>query len=445
MVRMSEHNEEQRYIGDVGAPFNGPREEAAVGFGMVVLALAVGFAVGFAVWAVFKLSGFLTGLLWEDGYAALAGMLASAGLSSWWIPLAFCSLGGLVIGLWTWRFGGAPQPMEQVLGQVRQTGGYRLDKPLASIVGFLLPLVFGGSIGPEAGLTGIIAAACTKVGELLKAAGLRVKGVADLTVSAALSAIFATPFAGVVTTAQDAMPSDSGADGVEYRRTAKLVLYTASALGAVAGVMALTSLLGAGGAGLPRFEGMVPGANKLWWALPCLLAGYAGTLVYHGGQCLFGRASSLMGGRPVLKPLVAGVVLGLLAIPLPLVLFPGEEQSFELMESWQSISALVLIATGLLKCAATPLCLRFGWGGGHFFPVIFAGVALGYGIASLAGIEPMFCVAVTTAALVAGVQRKPLIAVGLLLMCFPASGIVWMGIACVLGASLPVPAALLKH
>ena len=52
MVRMSEHNEEQRYIGDVGAPLNGPREEAAVGFGMVVLALAVGFAVGFAVWAV---------------------------------------------------------------------------------------------------------------------------------------------------------------------------------------------------------------------------------------------------------------------------------------------------------------------------------------------------------------------------------------------------------
>ena len=57
----------------------------------------------------------------------------------------------------------------------------------------------------------------------------------------------------------------------------------------------------------------------------------------------------------------------------------------------------------------------------------------------------MFCVAVTTATLVAGAQRKPLIALALLLMCFPASGILWMGVACMLGAAMPLPKALQSH
>ena len=461
---MSKGEQNKRFIGDVGNPLETTGEKAAASFGMVLLSLVLGALAGLAVCALLRLSAFLTQLLWEGGYEQLSAALSAAGLSSWWLPLAFCTVGGLLIGLWTWRFGGQPQPLDQVLSSVKQTGGYSLEKPAASVVGFLLPLVFGGSVGPEAGLTGIAAAACTKLGQLLKRAGIRVKGLVDVTISAVLSAVFATPFVGVVAASQDAMPArdaspgspdslgspnspdspSSRADDYEYRRKVKLVLYTSAALGALAGAVLLSWILGKNG-GLPRFDGMVPGANKLWWALPCLALGYVGALLFHGGETVFAHLSSAMGHRPVLKPLIAGVVLGLIAIPLPLVLFPGEEQAFALMESWQSMGAVVLIATGLLKCLATPLCLNFGWNGGHFFPCIFAGIALGYGLASLSQLEPMFCVAVTTATLVAGAQRKPLIALALLLMCFPASGILWMGVACMLGAAMPLPKALQSH
>ena len=460
---MSKGRLNKRFIGDLGNPLETTGEKAAASFGMVLFSLVLGAMVGIAVCALLRLSAFLTQLLWEDGYGQLSAVLSATGLSSWWLPLAFCTMGGLLIGLWTWRFGGQPQPLDQVLSSVKQTGGYTLEKPAVSMVGFLLPLVFGGSIGPEAGLTGIAAAACTKLSQLLKKAGIRVKGLTDVTISAALSAVFATPFVGMVAASQDAMPthddspdspdslhspnstdlSGSSPDGYEYRRRVKLVLYTSAALGALAGAIFLSWVLGKNG-GLPRFDGMMPGASKLWWALPCLALGYIGALLFHGGKTVFARLSSAIGHHPVLKPLIAGVVLGIIAIPLPLVLFPGEEQAFTLMESWQSMGAVVLIATGLLKCLATPLCLNFGWNGGHFFPCIFAGVALGYGLASLSLLEPMFCVAMTTATLVAGVQRKPLIALALLLMCFPASGILWMGIACVLGAVLPLPKALLS-
>lgn len=85
---------------------------------------------------------------------------------------------------------------------------------------------------------------------------------------------------------------------------------------------------------------------------------------------------------------------------------------------------------------------NLGWSGGHFFPVIFAGIALGYGIASIGGFEPMFCVAITTATLVTAVQRKALVALAMLLLCFPVQSIPWIGVACLIGASLPLPSGL---
>ncbi len=439
---MEKTREHKPYVGDLGQPLDTAVQKTEVGFGMVALAIAMGFVIGLVVWAVFWASSALTELLWINGRTSLENALSKAGTASWWLPVAFCGIGGLVIGLWTRFFGGQPESLENVMTSVKTTGGYQLEHPGASIVGFLLPLVFGGSIGPEAGLTGIIAAACTHIGNSLKAAGIRVKHITDVTVSAALSAVFASPFVGVVAAAEDSMPALDPRD-YEFRRKVKLVLYTASALGAIIGIALFTSVFGKE-SGVPHFDGVTPGANKLWWALPCILLGYLAVLIYHTASTGFAKLDTRLGDHPIVKPFAAGLILGILAVPLPYVLFPGEAQSFELMRNWANVSGTVLIATGLLKCAVTPLCINFGWRGGHFFPVIFAGIALGYGIASVGGFEPMFCVAITTATLVAGVQRKALVAIAMLLLCFPVQSIPWIGIACLVGASLPLPDRLTK-
>lgn len=450
-------------MGDAGIPFEGSRETSA-GFGMVLFAACVGCVIGFAIWALLNLAGFLTDLLWVNLGGRVAGALDATPLGSWWLPVVVCVVGGLMIGLWTRLLGGSPDTLEAVMSTVKNTGGYQLERPGVSVVGFLLPLVFGGSIGPEAGLTGIIAAACTSIGTLLRKAGLRIAGIADLTLSASLSAVFSTPLVGIVATAQDGMPlseaeSESKSEGEkgkkkdgvseapakpldpnihDFRRDAKVVLYTAAAFGAVGGVALFTRTFGAS-TGLPSFEGITPGPGELLWFFPCLIVGYAGAFLFCMSSFGLGRLSEKLGDRPVLKPVLAGLVLGVLATFLPYVLFPGESQSLELMETWQVLGGGVLIATGLVKCVATPMCLSFGWRGGHFFPCIFAGIACGYGIALLSGIDPMFCVAITTAALVAGIQRKPMVAIALLLMCFPAKSLIWMGLACIIGAALPIP------
>ena len=109
---------------------------------------------------------------------------------------------------------------------------------------------------------------------------------------------------------------------------------------------------------------------------------------------------------------------------------------------WTTMGALALLATGFAKVLVTPLCIRFGWRGGHFFPVIFAGISIGYGMAMLTGADPVFCLCASTAALVGGVMRQPLMTVLLLFLCFPVKGIVVMLAAAALGAAVPLPKAL---
>ena len=71
-------------------------------------------------------------------------------------------------------------------------------------------------------------------------------------------------------------------------------------------------------------------------------------------------------------------------------MFAGETQADVLMETYMAIPAGVLIATGLVKAMLTPALINMGWRGGHFFPVIFSGVSLGYGLALLTGADPVF-------------------------------------------------------
>lgn len=421
------------YVGDYGAPIEGTGRVAAASLSMVVLACLVGFVVGVVVWGALSLSNLLIRLLWHDLPAALP-------FDAPWLPLVLCPLGGLIIGMWTRAFRNAPASLEAVMGEVRATGGYRLRGLGSSIVSFLLPLAFGGSIGPEAGLTGIIAAACTWIGNTLKRAGLKVKAVTDLTLSATLSAVFGAPLLGIVMNAEE-QPGAPSPDDYSFRRPAKLLLYTAAAFGAFGGAAFIGGLLG-DGAGLPRFSSIEVQGIAWLWTVPLALAGWALGLLFHASNRAFGSMAGRFRKDSLLPPLIAGVALGAVAVALPGVLFSGERQCHTIMEEWTAVSALALLAAGALKVVATPLCLNFGWRGGNFFPCIFAGVSFGYGIAALSGIDPMLCVTVVTTALVACMTRKPLLTLALLILCFPIDGILASGVAALVGSALPVPRSL---
>ena len=410
-------------------------EGASLAMAFALLSLALGLLVGSAVFLVMNLSEWLTRLIWESLGSRLSIPL---------FPLITCTLGGAVIGVWTYVSNDRVKSLEEVLGEFKRTGSYKTQGAIRPVVTFLLPLAFGGSIGFEAGLTGLITAGCCWVRDRIKRAGLsvarlHVDEVADASIAACVSAIFATPLAGIVAGVEDA--SKPNASDYTMRRGAKVALYTAAAFGAFGGILLFTRIFGSS-SGLPRFDSIAVGDIRLLWVIPCIVAAYAMTLLHHASRRFFASAARRLGTGAVgtvAAPVAAGALMGAVATFLPYVLFPGEAQTAELMREWSGCPAIVLLATGFAKAAITPMCLSMGWMGGDFFPSIFSGVAAGYGLAALTGADPMLMVTVTTTAFLAGVTRKPLLTLAILILCFPANGLIWMGVAAVIGAAMPLP------
>lgn len=414
----------------------------------VVLAVVFGAFAGAFCWGFFFLMNAGISLLWKTVPAALA----AAGLPAVAYPLVFCAVGGVCIGLFQKKVGPYPDDMNTVLAEVKATGRYEYAHVPSMFAGALLPLLFGGSIGPEAGLTGVIAGLCTWVGDRLRFMGKEMRELANAGTAAIISAIFAAPLFGLAAPLfgyadeSDGDPArrEGGAQAsIEVPKAKKVVVYLFAIAGALGAFALLTMLVGAGG-GLPHFSDMSAGAHELLWALPIVAVGACAGWCFHACGAGVRWVAGKMGDRPVVKAVLAGCVLGSIGIALPYAMFAGEAQTEMLAASWTGMSAAVLLTTGFLKVLATQACLGLGWRGGHFFPLIFAGISIGYACAHLMGVDPVFALCVCTAALLGSVMRQPLMTALLLILCFPASGILFMLAAAAIGAAIPVPRRFLE-
>lgn len=415
--------------------------------------LVTGAVAGAAVWLFFFAMEHGIDFFWDKVphmLGAASPELARGPFGFLPYPVIVCLAGGLAIGLFEKLSSARTDDLDTVMGKVKQTGRYEYSDLGKLSIAALLPLLFGGSIGPEAGLTGVIAGLCTWVGDRMRRFGAEFRELTVLGMQAALTALFTAPIFGFVaplagTTeggAGEAGEADAAGDiTVKLPRAQKAVVYGVAIAGGLGCYLLLGQLLG-GGMGMPRFDAISMGGRELAWLLPLAVAGCACGWVFHISERATAALARRMGEHPVAKALLAGLVLAACGCILPYTMFAGETQTDLLMEGYAAIPAAVLIATGFVKAALTPACINLGWRGGHFFPVIFAGVSLGYGCALLTGADPVFCVACTTAATMGAVMRNPLMVVALLLMCFPLKGMAVMCVAAVLGSAVPLPRAL---
>ncbi len=385
-------------------------------------ALCIGGAIGAFIWAFLRVMDIGQKFL----FTGLPKLVQTPGL-----VLIVCILGGVVIGIYEKLFHASPENMEEVMAAIKKDGKYPCDRLAIRTVAALLPLVFGASLGPEAGLTGIIAGLCFWAGNKFRYAGKHIEELSQMGLAAALGVIFGSPLFGYSFSVEEERTA-------EYDRPVKMVTYIMAILGGF-GVFVLLGRLFGGGAGLPRLTAPDIGNRERFSVIVLIPAGIVAGIVYTvfhaGSNRFFGILQRKYG--VVACAALGGACLGAFGMSVPFSMFSGEAQMEVLAKDYLAYAPAMLIVIGAAKLFLTNVCIQSGWKGGHLFPVIFSGVSIGYGMGMLCAIDPVFGAAVVTAALLGYMMKKPVAVVLLLMLCFPLDAIVWMLVAAALGSAVP--------
>ena len=385
----------------------------------------LGATVGAVIWLFLRLVGICTELIWETLPKAL-------GVS--FLPLILCTAAGLCAGLIHRKHGEYPEELAVVLGKIKRDRHYGYDSMFVMLVCAFIPLVFGASVGPEAGLTGIIAGLCYWVGDNVTYAKEDADEYSDIGAAVTLGNLFHVPLFGIFAVEE----GELGTDGGELPRSSKLLLYGISTAAAFLVMKGLGALLGPAGEGFPSFEFMDISRIDYLMTLVYIPVGLLLFFFFEKSELLCGKAAERM--PAVIRETVCGLGIGIMALAAPVVLFSGEEQMAELAENFGTYAAAALIGISLLKLFMTAFCIKLGLKGGHFFPVIFACSCMGFGIAAMIFSEPLshavFAAAVITASMLGAQMKKPIAVSMLLLICFPVRLILWILLGAAAGGRL---------
>jgi H+/Cl- antiporter ClcA len=162
--------------------------------------------------------------------------------------------------------------------------------------------------------------------------------------------------------------------------------------------------------------------SDLGWVLIVAITGAIVGLIYTLVDGFMENAfKNLRTKRTIILALIGGVGLGILAAYQPLVLFSGHEGIRTISTSFSSQSASYFLIASLLKVLAACICLATGWKGGRFFPLMFAGAAIGLFLAQLLPIPETLALSVGMSATLSYVLRKPIVAAVLLFLFFPVN------------------------
>lgn len=243
----------------------------------VLCVIATGSIAGAFVWAFFFLMDKGIEFFWST-LPALIGQAADAylpGLAEGPFgflpyPLIVCIVGGLLIGYFDKKTGARPEELTAVMGKVNKDGRYSYEGIGKLSLAALLPLLFGGSIGPEAGLTGVIAGLCTWVGDRMRRFGADFRALTAIGTQAALTALFTAPLYGFV--APLAGTADAPKDGesdvdIKLPRAQKTFVYLCAIAGALAAFLLLGDVFG-GGWACRASQGWKWARSKPRWSYP---------------------------------------------------------------------------------------------------------------------------------------------------------------------------------
>lgn len=369
---------------------------------LLLYIIFIGVISGVIIWSFLKLMNLGIYFFWDY----VPGLINFK-----YYTLVLCLSGGLLIGLWKHKFGQRPEELITVINKVKKDHRYSYNNIFSSIVSSLLPLIFGASVGPEAGLIGIIAGLYTWIGDKIKIFNNEVDELAKIGITATLGTIFVSPIFGFVEPIENE-------DNIELPKTSKNIQYFVAILSSF-GIFILLNHLTNNNMGLHSIgTATLTNLNYLYIILLMFIGVILAYLYFVSSKIIKVLFKNLI-DNIILKCVIGGLLLGIIGTLLPLSMFSGEEQIYLLLENGAEISLIIIILTSIMKILLTNICIESGLKGGHFFPMIFSGIAMGYAMGIVLHMDPIISMSIVTASFMANILKKPLAVVLLLMIIFP--------------------------
>ena len=345
-------------------------------------------------------------------------------------PLIVCTIGGVAIGFFVKHFGRYPRTLEESFEEFQETKriDYHDGKLIRNLLGSLIVLFFGASLGPEAALVALLGGLITYVADRRKIAEDQRSDLIEFGVGTSLGVIFMTPLFGVGRSVER-----DDWQVVTESKLQKYVLYIFTTFTGFIGYLLTYSIF-------PNQEQVFAirrmESSFTWQGLllviPMILLG-----ALFGKFFLVLRERGEKLNQRIRNPLplanFAGILLGLLGTISPYFLFSGEHNLLSFTRQAETMNFFLLLLIGFGKVAITMICLACNWRGGTIFPMIFASIATGLAFANLLPYSPGLLVAVFTASACAVILKQPLATACLFLLLFPVELFLWIWLAGYLG------------
>jgi len=398
---------------------------------LILLAVMIGLLGGLGNYAFRKTIEFIHVGVFEQGMHLFGFSLEEWSPERIWV-LFFPLLGGvLVIPLW--RFfgedlkGGFSGFLERV-----NLGGAKLKlRPIFTRgFGAAITIGTGGSAGQEGPIAMIGGAIGSQFGQLFKMGGDRLKVLVACGAAAGVAATFNAPIAGVFF-----------AQEIVLLASFELASFTSIVIASGMATVVSRALLGnVPELVVPSYVVRSPWELLLYLALG-LIVGALAALFIDGHFRIKDRFDALKLPK-LAKPLLGGLLVGLIGIGFPQVFGNGYEFMETVLfgkQTWYLLAALILI-----KAVATSITLGSGLPGGLFAPCLYLGAVTGGAFGQLmaklfpaAGLAPGAYALVGMGAFLSAATHSPMTAIFLLFEITDSyEVIIPIMLTCVIGTSM---------
>ena len=333
-----------------------------------IIALVIGIAAGFAALLFRKGINWLQETLYGVEDVRLLHSFAES--LPWYMILLIPVCGGLVVGVILHLFtpdGRARSVADVIEGAALADGRVEQKAGLASAAASLITLGSGGSSGREGPVVHLAAVISSRVSDWIRADGITGRDLLGCAVAAAVSASFNAPIAGALFALE-----------VVLRHFA-VHAFAPIVIASVAGTVINRLEFG----GVTEYSLTGESALQFYSELPAflilgLLCGLVAVALMRAvfwAEDLGNMAQRMTGMPRWLRPAVAGLFLGLLAIPFPHIIGVGYETTSAALTGELLLHEAIVFT--MLKVTAVAITLGGRMGGGIFSPSLMIGALTG--------------------------------------------------------------------